>query len=295
MKLEQLNTFVCVARLGSFTLAAEQLNTTQSTVSMRIVELEKSLDARLFGRSTRGVTITTKGRELLAYAESIGRLVDEARAVVGDPAHLSGRIRIGVAELIALTCLPEVMAAFQTIYPNVQVDLEIGLTGTVMNRLNATNLQLGVVGMEPPADPGLVTVPVGSMEFAFLASPDLPIAEGQFSPDILQEYAVLNLGAGSYVAEAQAAWFRANNVRPSRQSSCNSMLISARLARSGFGVAFLPVGYFKEELESGALRRLDIQPSPPPIDFYAVHRAEDESPPISSLIASIRAQWPSTP
>lgn len=292
MKLEQLSTFRCVAKLGSFTLAADQLNTTQSTVSMRIVELEKSLDVRLFSRSTRGVTITTKGQALLGYADSIGRLVDEARAVVGDPAHLSGRIRIGVAELIALTCLPDVISAFRAIYPNVQVDLEIGLTGEVMSRLAATNIELGVVGMAPGTDPGLVTTPVGLVEFAFLVSPGLSIPDDPCAPDILQEYALMGLGPGSHVAEAQAAWFRANGVRPRRQSSCNSMLISARLARSGLGVAFLPVEYFEADLRRGALKRLDIRPPPPPIGFFAVHRAEDDSPLISSLIAAIRAHWP---
>ena len=75
MKLQQLETFFWVVKLGSFAAAATRLHATQSTISMRIRELEKSLGVELFDRSQRSAKLTPKGSELMGYAE---RLLDMA-------------------------------------------------------------------------------------------------------------------------------------------------------------------------------------------------------------------------
>ena len=69
--LKQLETFYWAAKLGSFTAAAERLNYTQSTVSMRIHDLEQNLGVSLFDRSQRTARITSKGRDLLKHAEEL--------------------------------------------------------------------------------------------------------------------------------------------------------------------------------------------------------------------------------
>ena len=70
MNRKQLETFETIVRLGSFAAAAAKLNATQSTVSARIQELEKSLCVQLFDRAQRKANLTTKGRELVSYAQT---------------------------------------------------------------------------------------------------------------------------------------------------------------------------------------------------------------------------------
>lgn len=291
MKLDQLETFRWVARLGSFSLAAERLNTTQSTVSTRIAELERHFNARLFKRSTRGVTISPKGRELLAYATSIHQLVDEAQAIFNDPYAVSGVMKVGVAELIALTTLPDIISEFSITYPNVSIDLEIGLTTAVTDRLAAHEIELGLVGMEAGDIPGFDKMHVGEVEFAFLASPALGLPKDTVGPDILEKHPLITLGPGSHVANLQEKWFRENGISPPRTSHCNSMLISANLISSGLGIAYLPVGYFSEQVEQGTLMKLDISPSPPPIDFFAIFESGNNSALVSSLVEYTRQKW----
>ena len=82
--LTGLNTFDACARHGSFTAAAERLSATQSTVSMRIQELERDFGVALFDRQLRSARVTAKGRELVSYAEQVLRLTAEIRERIGD-------------------------------------------------------------------------------------------------------------------------------------------------------------------------------------------------------------------
>src|SRR5262245_4496229 len=77
MTLKQLQTFYWVCHLGSFIAAAERLHTTQSTISMRIHDLERSFGVELFDRSMRAIRPTAKGAELLVYVERLMKLTAE--------------------------------------------------------------------------------------------------------------------------------------------------------------------------------------------------------------------------
>lgn len=76
----KLLAFTTLARVGSFTLAAHELNVTQSAVSHAIKSLEQELDCRLFERHGRSVTLTAPGRQLLDRAQKILAEMTDARA-----------------------------------------------------------------------------------------------------------------------------------------------------------------------------------------------------------------------
>jgi DNA-binding transcriptional LysR family regulator len=108
MNRKQLETFETIVRLGSFAAAAAKLNATQSTVSARIQELE-ALGVQLFDRAQRKANLTTKGRELVSYAQTAIDLFSKIQHQVGNPQALAGIVRVGVAELVAVTRLPHGM------------------------------------------------------------------------------------------------------------------------------------------------------------------------------------------
>ncbi|SMF79148.1 transcriptional regulator, LysR family [Tistlia consotensis] len=271
MKIEQLETFRWVARLGSFTKAAARQNATQSTVSTRIAELEHSLGARLLDRSRRQVRLTPKGRDLLSYADAILALVAEARLTVGDPAALTGGLRVGVAELVALTWLPAMVSTFHEACPRIQLDLEIGLTDVVLERLVAGEIDVGIVGLSHAPPDGFAATPIGETAFGFLAAPSMALPAPPLDPAALKDVPIISLGPGAEVARLQDDWFRAGRVAPQRFNSSSSIEISAGLARAGLGVALLPVAYFASDLERGSLVRLAVEPPPPPVRFFALH------------------------
>ena len=92
------------ADLGSFRAAAKRLSVTQPTVSMRIRELEHSLDTPLFDRSSYRPQLTANGREILKYAQRMMALMRDMRACALDGAGVVGTIRLGAADSFALAC-----------------------------------------------------------------------------------------------------------------------------------------------------------------------------------------------
>jgi DNA-binding transcriptional LysR family regulator len=93
MNLKQLEAFYWIARLGSFHAAARHLKMRQPSVSARVRELERHLGIALFDRSGRSVRLTTKGRELLSYADQMLQLAGEVEQRVGSRAAPTGRVR----------------------------------------------------------------------------------------------------------------------------------------------------------------------------------------------------------
>lgn len=100
MDVKNLETFVMVNELKSFTLAAGRLGYTQSTVSFQIKQLEKELSIPLFERIGHTVTLTNEGEKLLPLAQQILRLAAEATHICGNTAP-EGLVRIAIAESLA--------------------------------------------------------------------------------------------------------------------------------------------------------------------------------------------------
>ena len=90
MDLQALRYFRIVAREGSFSQAAQKLNYAQSNLSTKIRQLEGELETPLFRRHAHGVTLTEKGESLLAYADRLVHLLEEAESVVRDDGTAKG-------------------------------------------------------------------------------------------------------------------------------------------------------------------------------------------------------------
>jgi DNA-binding transcriptional LysR family regulator len=140
-----LKTFIAVAESGGFTRAAARLNSTQSTVSAQIQRLESDARHPLFVRSTRSVRLTPSGEVLLGYARTILRLNEDARL------HLSGerrggRLRVGAGEDLA-GWLPKILRAFARQYPDVRIEVEIGVGMNLFRMMETRALDLAIGGV----------------------------------------------------------------------------------------------------------------------------------------------------
>ena len=124
MNQRQLESFLAIAKHGSFAAAAERLFITQSAISARIKELEDDLGVELFDRSLKKVQLTIKGRELVQYAEQISVLFDEIRSKVGTAGAQSGVVRIGVVELVAITWMSKLLQRISSRHRRVRSCIE---------------------------------------------------------------------------------------------------------------------------------------------------------------------------
>jgi DNA-binding transcriptional LysR family regulator len=132
-----LQAFLAVADHRSFTRAAIMLNRTQSAVSMQVKRLEEQLHAELFHRTKANVDLSAAGERLLGYARRILSLNEEAVGRVREH-RVEGRVRLGVMDDYGTLLVPPLLASFIASYPLIDVEMETGLTSTMIHRLGKT-------------------------------------------------------------------------------------------------------------------------------------------------------------
>jgi len=128
-----LRTFVAVSECGGFTRAAEQLNMSQSAVSVHIRRLEEQVGVPLLQRTTRKVALTAEGETLVGYARTITSLQEEARSRLSPRSRLNGKLRIGTSEDFAAAALPIVLRGFNLRNPGVALEVQVGITTDLVN------------------------------------------------------------------------------------------------------------------------------------------------------------------
>lgn len=270
LNVKQLETLLWIVRLGSFAGAAAQMNATQSTISMRIQELEQDLGVVLFDRTQRKAHLTAKGRELISYAEEAVALFTEIKRRVGNRDAVSGVARMGVAELVAVTWLPELIALIHDEYPNLTLELDVSLTVDLFAKLRSGDLDVALIP-GGQFDASLIAQSLGSVRFAWMASSRLEMPGRALTPQDLGRWPILSLGEGSYHHDTTKEWLAAESGRRRRVDVCNSMSVIASLTAAGLGVSLLPPCCYQAEIASGALRMLDTCPDMPDVEFSAVY------------------------
>lgn len=284
MTLKQLTTFFWVCRLGGFAAAAARLNSTQSTVSMRIQELEASLGVLLIDRSPRSVRPTPKGTELLADVERLLTLAAEIEKRVADPQILSGTVRLGVSELVAVTWLSDLIAETGRRYPKVVFEPVVDLSQAQLRKVLGGELDIALI---PGPASGLTNVPLGTVDFAWMASPKLGLGGRPLSAADLSAFPMLGLPQQSKLHGFVRQWFEASGVAVPPSRFCNSTNVVAVLTAAGLGTSYLPGGSLTDKLVAdGSLEILETSPPFPPFGYYAVFDARSPLP-LAPVIADL--------
>jgi DNA-binding transcriptional LysR family regulator len=145
-----LQTFLTVAETRNFTQAAERLGLRQPTVSQHIRKLEAEAGRRLFVRDTHSVAMTADGEAMIEFARNILTANQRAeRYFTGS--QLRGRLRFGTSEDFVASRLPEVLREFIRAHPLVDVELTVGLSGELNEKLGRGELDL-VCGKRRPGE-----------------------------------------------------------------------------------------------------------------------------------------------
>src|SRR5436190_12876934 len=170
----QLTAFHTVARLGSVSLAADELHLTQPAVSIQIAALEASAGTPLLQRTGRGIRLTEAGVLLAGYAGRVLALWREAgEQMAAHRGVFSGTLRVG-AVTTAEYLLPPMLVAFANEHPQVKVKLQVGNRDQIVHMLAAQEVDLAIMG-RPPGELKTVAKPFAKHPMAFLAAPSHPL------------------------------------------------------------------------------------------------------------------------
>jgi DNA-binding transcriptional LysR family regulator len=170
--LELLRTFVAIADLESFALAAEQVHRTQSAVTQQMSRLEVQLGVELFHKVGRSKRLSEQGVRLLEHARRLLALNDEALEAIAAP-DLHGPLRIGSTYDGAEFLLPPLLARFSQLYPNVQIEVHTARTAHLLQALKRGDIEISLVGMPGgTVDPAHPSVRLRTSPMVWMAASD---------------------------------------------------------------------------------------------------------------------------
>jgi len=270
MNIRQLETFVAIAQLGSFSTVAARLNASQSTISARIQELEQSLGVELFDRTQRTVRLTLKGRELLPHAQHAVLAFGEIRRRISGADALSGLIRIGVAEVVAISWLPQFITAVHDLYPGLALELNVLLTSDILEQVEGGDLDMALIPGSRFAS-SLIAESLGWVRFTWMGGSQFDAKNRVLTPKELRQYRIFSLGKNSYHSQTMQEWLHIDEGQLPRVDTCNSMSITALLTAKGLGISLLPEQLYQRAIEDGELVPIATTPEIPLVEFSAVY------------------------
>lgn len=254
--LVQLQIFVAVAELGSFSAAARSLDRAQSAVSHAVAQLEKHFGVVLFERGGRTPVLTAAGRAVLEEARRLLRQARELEATVEmwKVSDEQAQFSVVLDMLFPVDRLVAILAELQGKHPHLSLTVHTEARGAVTARLLDESCQLGVACVLLPELPvRLETVPIGHIDFVAVASPEHPLAQrdGPVAMDDLRRYTQIVLEDRSHLSTDQQVGVVGVNVwRIGGQTAKHSLL------RSGFGWGSMPLHVVEQDLTEGRLVKL---------------------------------------
>ncbi|GLS40094.1 LysR family transcriptional regulator [Mesorhizobium tianshanense] len=273
--LDQLQILVTVADTGSFSAAGRKLNRAQSVISYAIANLEAQLGLKLFEREgTREPQLTDVGRATLEDARRMVGVLQRIRSRVdGHKQGLEAEVVLSVEMTMALPVLVRVLKAFEVQFPTVTLRLHTGSLGLIVEQVVNGQADFGIGGI--PGDAEVHLLPIGFTTMVPVAAPNHPLAllPGPVPLEDVREHTQLVVSDQSertrgrdYGVFAYRTW-RLTDVRTKHA-----------LMRKGLGWGGLPRWLAADDLASGRLVELDLEPySEVRAQLYAMHRT-DRSP-----------------
>lgn len=289
--LDLIRTFQEVARRGSFADAARALDVSRAKVSKYIAELEARLDARLFHRSTRNVSLTDAGTLLLERSDPLMQMIDLTRVELQErSATPAGRMRVTLPHGLAQTALTGLFNEFMLKYPAVHLSLILDsrLVDLVDEGIDLA-LRIGRIG-----DANMIVRKLQPIVMTVAAAPAYwKIHNPPMQPDDLADHVALTyspLGPnpqwrfdvdGETVSVAVHSRMDANDARP---------LVDA--AVRGLGVIYMPQLLMQSQLDSGALQSVLTGNTPRDVWLYAAYtQRRHSSAALKTLLSFLEANW----
>ena len=260
--IDEIETFVSIARRGGFARAAESLHRSQPANSRRVEMLEQQLGAPLFERVRGGVILTEAGRALLPYAEAaLAGLKDGAEAVRGLARGERGAVSVALVGTLASTRFAGMLRQFGQRHPSVKLELRTANSEEVSDLVRRGEATLGLRYFTD-TDPGLVSEQVTEEALVLACSPDHRLAGRRVrDPGALagERWVAFPPRRRRREPFATALEHRlaAAGIEAAEIVRIDSLTAQKRLVEAGFGIALLIESSVQEELRLGSLEIID--------------------------------------
>jgi DNA-binding transcriptional LysR family regulator len=270
--LRQLQVLEAIVRLGSFTRAAEELFLTQPTVSMQIKKLADSMGLPLFEHVGRNVRPTEAGMELYHSCRKIFETLANLEMKIADLKGIKrGRLRLGVITT-AKYFAPEVLGEFCKLYPGIEVALKVSNRDRILERINANEDDLYIMGQTPDEQIEVEAMPFAPNPLVVMAPRNHPLVGKKNVPlsMIVNEPFILR-EPGSGIRDATLKVFDQLGQRPQVRMELGSNEAIKHAIVGGLGLSVLSLHTLTLEGTEGPVAILDIEGFPIMREWYLVY------------------------
>ncbi|MDK2807433.1 MAG: LysR family transcriptional regulator, transcriptional activator of the cysJI operon [Clostridiales bacterium] len=244
MELKQLEGFVKVVEMESFSKAAQALYLTQPTISVHIVSLEKELNTKLLDRTTKTVKTTKAGERLYEYAKSMLEIREDILQEFYQERPIGDRLLIAGSTIPSQHILPEIIPEFQKLYMNTTFSINQGDSEYVIEEILRHKVDIGFVGMKkedsrlyyiPFYEDSLVIIAPNNEKYRQLKEANTSLEELMKQPIILRE-------SGSGTQRGADRFLNAKNIDARKLNivgHMNDQEIIKRSVSNGMGISII--------------------------------------------------------
>ncbi len=273
----RLQVFHTVARLLSFTKAAESLHMTQPAVTFQVRQLEEYFNTRLFDRTHNRISLTEAGKRVYEFSDRIFELYSEMENAVRDmTGEISGVLVIGASTTIAEYMLPALLGDFKNKYPDVNVHLKVSNSDGIVSMVENNDIDLGVVEA-PVLNKNLVVEECRKDRLVAIVPPAHTLADSkQVKLRDLMDDAYIAREEGSGTREVIQDYLGDLGMQPGDlhvAMELGSPEAIKGAVEAGMGVSIVSEVTIHKELQLGTLVALELDP---PIErpFSFVHQKQ---------------------
>ena len=273
----RLQVFHTVARLLSFTKAADSLHMTQPAVTFQVRQLEEYFNTRLFDRTHNRISLTEVGEKVFTYSEQILGLYREMdndiRILTGE---IIGVLVIGASTTVAEYMLPRLLGEFQELYPNVKLRLKVSNSLGIVHMVENNDIDVGIVE-STVLNKSLSVDACWKDNLVVIVEPGHPLADKEIvHVSELKNYPFISREEGSGTRDVLSDYLEENAM------SMNDLDLSMEFGspeaiknavESGLGISIVSETTLVKELQLNTLKAVKIDP-PLHRPFSLVHQRQ---------------------
>ena len=259
MEIRQVQSFVHVARLGSFPRAAETMGYSQSAITVQIRLLEEELGTKLFDRMGKKVSLTPQGKRFLEHASRILYEMNRTIMAMNEDRELENPLHIGTIESLCTAKFPRILSQFHTLYPKVNIQITLDSPEKLIRMMEHNELDLIYILDTPRWNKEWIKVMEAAEPIVFVASvnSEFALRKEMVLQDILGEPFFLTEKNANYrQALDQHLALENRTLDPVLEISDTEFII--KMVERNDGLSFLPYFAVEKYIRSGRITMLDV-------------------------------------
>ncbi|GAA5091098.1 MULTISPECIES: LysR family transcriptional regulator [Paenalcaligenes] len=290
MNLRFLDTFLVIARLGSFRAAATELGLTQAAISGRIATLEADLGQTLFERTARDSRLTPAGQMLLMYAKQLLATESELRQVVAEQKPLGAEtLKIGIKQELATVWLPTFLPFLASLHPLTQIQVSLGSTAFLHQQLQAGAVDMIVSFAALERQRGLRNMVVARLPMAWVALPPAQLPLAISLDEVVRQGALITTQPQSPLDLVLRSLLKKEKIQNGIVHQLVGRDAIEQFVRHKAGTAFVPRLWFTGAIQKKELCALPCLVEVEPIPVVCSWRSDSDSPHAHAFRATLKA------